>query len=70
MTFSRVSVRQMDRMFKAAQAADEPFDAPILKRYWADPEFRKQHDAETQSWRDRTNAMIDESMRRHREKRS
>lgn len=46
-----------------------PFDAPTLKRYFADPEFRAQHDAETQSWRDRTNAMIDESMRRAREKR-
>jgi hypothetical protein len=48
----------------------EPFDVPTLRRYHSDPEFAAQHDAETQSWRDRTNAMIDESMRRHREKRA
>lgn len=47
----------------------EPFEVPTLKRYFADPEFREQHDAETQSWRDRTNALIDEGMRRAREKR-
>jgi hypothetical protein len=34
--FSRVSVRQMDRMFKAAQAdGEQPF--ATIKRYWADP---------------------------------
>lgn len=48
---------------------DEPFDAPTLKRYFADPAFAAQHDAETQSWRDRTNALIDAGMRRAREKR-
>lgn len=47
----------------------EPFDAPTLKRYFADPAFAAQHDAETQSWRDRTNALIDAGMRRAREKR-
>lgn len=60
---------RFDAMMASLERGIEPFEVPTLKRYFADPEFREQHDAETQSWRDQTNALIDEGMRRAREKR-
>jgi hypothetical protein len=68
---ARVAREQGDHRSEGCGFVDgvQPFEAPTLKRYFADPEFRAQHDAETQSWRDRTNALIDAGMRRAREKR-
>lgn len=62
MTFSRVSVRQMDRMFKAAQAADEqPF--ATIKSYWANPE---PFEAERKVEQRKLNARIDAAIAKAR----
>ncbi len=43
---------------------------PTLERYWNDPAFASQHDAERAEWQHRTHAMIDEGMRKTRESRA
>lgn len=62
MAFSRVSVRQMDRMFKAARMADEqPF--ATIKSYWDDPApFEAEQEAEQR----KLNARIDASIAKAR----
>jgi hypothetical protein len=63
-----ISVRQLAKCMAAAQAEGErPFGT--FERYWNDPEFAAEQDAERQDWQARTHALIDEGVRKAREKR-
>lgn len=55
----------------APDAFDEPapLTAPELERYWSDVEFARQHDAERAAWQRQTHTLIDEGIRRARERR-
>jgi hypothetical protein len=48
----------------------EPFRAPNLERYWSDPEYRAQLAAEREEHYRRANALIDEGIRKARERRA
>ena len=54
---------------RRASFEEAPVRAPMLERYWSDPDYRAALDDETQVNRDRANAKIDEGMRRAREQR-
>lgn len=70
MTSLARTARMLDATTRAPQDDGiAPFQAPTLKRYFSEPDYAAAYDADEQSWRDRTNALIDDGMRRAREKR-
>jgi hypothetical protein len=67
-TGHHISVRKMNRMFAAAKAAGErPF--ATIERYWNDPDYAADLDAEQAVEQAKLNARLDESARLVRERR-
>lgn len=59
--------RQFANCLEAAEG-ETNLRFPTLERYWNDPAFASQYDAEHTDWLRRTHAMIDEGMRKARER--
>lgn len=64
-----ISTRQLARCLAEPRAPDEPRPFETIERYWNDPEYAAQLDAERQVEQARLNAQIDDGIRRAREKR-
>lgn len=64
-----VSQRNLAAFLARPRSPDEARPFGTIERYWNDPEFAAQLDAERAAEQARVNALIDEGMRRAREKR-
>lgn len=67
---SSISVRQLARCINAPRAPGEPRPFATIERYWNDPAYAAQLDAERAVEQRKLNAMLDKSARRAREKRT
>lgn len=47
---------------------EQPLILPTLDRYWHDPDFAARQDAERAKWQRQTHALIDEGIRKHRQR--
>lgn len=47
---------------------EQPLNLPTLERYWRDPDFAARQDAERAEWQRQTHALIDEGIRKYRQR--